>query len=272
LLLKEKSLKELFISSLKSGHIYGDNYCLPHVDSNCELSIKEEGYFRNFDLVVAIREKLCRRYETSQRESSDFSADHMNIVMRSGLFTKFALKEKCRIDSVAFYPVEIKSDRDSLDERLAHQVLNALLFFGRSIVVLDTKHCKEKGVLKLCRYLPATFLGYTGKEDYFNVISTFDRFISTNIYFLRKRSLAKLLVNNGVEVAKVHKIYRCLENIQRINQKIAFSQVNFDGEVVLLPEELEFIKRLVDVSLTPNTRVANKLIKNSINTKITDFL
>jgi hypothetical protein len=151
-------------------------------------------------------------------------------------------------------------------------VLNALLFFGRSIVVLDTNHCKERGVRKLCRYLPATFLGYTGKEDYFNVISTFDRFISTNIYFLRKRSLAKLLVNNGVEVAKVHKIYRCLENIQRINQKIAFSQVNFDGDVVLLPEELEFIKRLVDVSLTPNTRVANKLIQNSINTKITDFL
>jgi hypothetical protein len=84
--------------------------------------------------------------------------------MRSGLFTKFALKEKCRIDSVAFYPVEIKSDHDSLDERLAHQVLNALLFFGRSIVVLDSKHCEEKGARKLCRYLPATFLDTPAKK------------------------------------------------------------------------------------------------------------
>ena len=74
--------------------------------------------------------------------------------MRSGLYTKFALKEKCRIDSIEFYPIEIKSDQDSLDERLTHQVLNALLFFGRSIVVLDAKHWEERGVRKLCRYYP----------------------------------------------------------------------------------------------------------------------
>ena len=125
--------------------------------------------------------------------------------MRSSLFTKFASKEKCRLDSVSFYPVEIKSDHDILDERLTHQVLNALLFFGRSIVVLDNKHCRDKGVRKLCRYLPATVIGYSGEDDYFNLISTFDRFIATNIYFLKKRSLARLLVNNGVEIGKIHK-------------------------------------------------------------------
>ena len=56
--MKERELKELFISSLKSGHIEGESDCLPRVDSNYELSIKEEGYFRNFDLVVAVRENL----------------------------------------------------------------------------------------------------------------------------------------------------------------------------------------------------------------------
>jgi hypothetical protein len=139
-------------------------------------------------------------------------------------------------------------------------------------VVLDIKHCRDKAVRKLCRYLPATVIGYSGEDDYFNLISTFDRFISTSIYFLKKRSLARLLVNNGVEIGKIHKIYKCLETIQRINQKIAFSQVNFEGDVVLLPEELEFIKRLVDIQLISNKRIANKLIRDSIDTKITDFL
>jgi hypothetical protein len=30
------------------------------------------------------------------------------------MFTKFTLNEKCRIHSIAFYPVEIKSDQDTL--------------------------------------------------------------------------------------------------------------------------------------------------------------
>jgi hypothetical protein len=139
-------------------------------------------------------------------------------------------------------------------------------------LVLDIKHYRDKAVRKLCKYLPATGIGYSGEDDYFNLISTFDRFISTNIYFLKKRSLARLLVNNGVKIGNIHKIYKCLETIQRINQNIAFSQVNFEGDVVLLPEELEFIKRLVDIQLISNKRIANKLIRDSIDTKITDFL
>jgi hypothetical protein len=83
--------------------------------------------------------------------------------------------------------------------------------------------------------------------------------------------LARLLVNNEVEIGKIHKIYKCLETIQRINQKIAFSQVNFEGEVILLPKELEFIKRLVDIQLISNKSIANKLIRD-IDTKIPDFL
>ena len=270
--MKEKTLKELFISSLRSGHIDYVNSNIPRINTNYEVKIKEEGYFRNFDLVIAVRQKFSVGSKEHRNDYLDLLHDRLNIVMRSGLFTKFALKEKCRIDSIAFYPVEIKSDQDTLDERLTHQVLNALLFFGRSIVVLGTKHSSVKQVRALCKYLPATFIGYTGQDDHFEVISTFDRFINTNIYFLRKRSLARLLINNGVEIERVHRIYRCLENIQRINQKIAFSQVNFNDDVVLLPEELEFIEKLVDITTISTKRAAEKLIKNSVNTKITDFV
>jgi hypothetical protein len=220
--MKEKNLEELFISSIKSGHIDNNNSGLPYMDSNCELKIKEEGYFRNFDLVIAVRQKYPMGVNNHRNDSSDLLNDSLNIVMRSYLFTKFSSREKCRLNSVSFYPVEIKSDHDILDERLTHQVLNALLFFGRSIVVLDIKHCNDKAVRKLCRYLPATVIGYSGEDDYFNLISTFDRFIATNIYFLKKRSLARLLVNNGVEIGKIHKIYKCLETIRVLTKRLLF--------------------------------------------------
>jgi hypothetical protein len=270
--MKEKTLKELFISSLRSGHIDYISSSIPRVNTNYEVTIKEEGYFRNFDLVIALRQKFSVGSKEPRNDYLDLSDERLNIVMRSGLFTKFALKEKCRIDSIAFYPVEIKSDQDALDERLTHQVLNALLFFGRSIVVLGTRHSSAKQLRNICKYLPATFIGYTGQDDHFKVISSFDRFINTNIYFLRKRSLARLLVNNGVEIERIHRIYRCLENIQRINQKIAFSQLNFHDDAVLLPEELEFINKLVDITMISTKRAAEKLVKNSLNTKITDFV
>lgn len=270
--MKEKTLKELFISSLRSGHIDYISSSIPRVNTNYEVTIKEEGYFRNFDLVIALRQKFSVGSKEPRNDYLDLSDERLNIVMRSGLFTKFALKEKCRIDSIAFYPVEIKSDQDALDERLTHQVLNALLFFGRSIVVLGTRHSSAKQLRNICKYLPATFIGYTGQNDHFKVISSFDRFINTNIYFLRKRSLARLLVNNGVEIERIHRIYRCLENIQRINQKIAFSQLNFHDDAVLLPEELEFINKLVDITMISTKRAAEKLVKNSLNTKITDFV
>ena len=50
------------------------------------------------------------------------------------------------------------------------------------------------------------------------------------------------------------------------------TDVNFEEDIVLLPEELDFIKRLVDIQLISNKRVANKLIRDSVDTKITDFL
>ncbi len=42
-------LKKLFKSSVKNGHI-NNNHLLPFSNSQkCDIKLKEEGYFRNFD-------------------------------------------------------------------------------------------------------------------------------------------------------------------------------------------------------------------------------
>ena len=69
--------------------------------------------------------------------------NYFNILTRTGLLAQFAKAEKCRIDWIRFYPVELKSDDDALDERLPNQILNAILTFGRSLLVLDEKHSKK---------------------------------------------------------------------------------------------------------------------------------
>src|SRR6188474_3641 len=160
--MNEMKLKDLFVSSLESGHILdskGDSVSLAsHED---EVRIKSEGYFRQFDLVIAI---LHRNGKSSREENS-----YDNIVMRPGQLAEIAKSESCRIDSISFYPVELKSNSDVLDERLPNQILNAILTFGKSVVVLDEKHVKRNTV-KLLRVLPATVIAYTGRGDYFRVL------------------------------------------------------------------------------------------------------
>jgi len=140
--MKEKHLKSLFIKSLHAGHI-GGNDLFSTEDSDIEIKIKDEGYFRNFDLVVAI---IKRRNDSDiQFDSTDSYDNYVNIIL-----TQFAHKEKCRIDWISFFPVELKSDYDVLDDRLPNQILNAILTFGRAILVLDKNHCeraKLKGIL-----------------------------------------------------------------------------------------------------------------------------
>ena len=101
-------------------------------------------------------------------------------------------------------------------------MLNALLIFGRSIVALGTKHCKDKRICNLCKYLPATFIGYAGQEDYFKVISTFDRFIATNIYYLRKRSLAKSLISNGERYKEFIESIDALKPSRELTKRLRF--------------------------------------------------
>jgi len=261
--MNEMKLKDLFVSSLESGHILdskGDSVSLAsHED---EVRIKSEGYFRQFDLVIAI---LHRNGKSSREENS-----YDNIVMRPGQLAEIAKSESCRIDSISFYPVELKSNSDVLDERLPNQILNAILTFGKSVVVLDEKHVKRNTV-KLLRVLPATIIGYTGTGDYFRVLSVFDRVIETGMFNLPKRSFAGMLYDNGITEG-VDKIYRRLSNLERINQKIVFNQL-FNSNTGFLKEEIEFLRGFSEINGNMSYRSSIKtMIKESKNLKVTDYL
>ena len=63
--MNQLELKKLFKSSVKNGHI-NNNHLLPFFNSQThEIKIKEEGYFRNFDLVIALINKESKQNKTN---------------------------------------------------------------------------------------------------------------------------------------------------------------------------------------------------------------
>jgi hypothetical protein len=263
----EKNLKHLFIHSINGGHIDGNTF--PYInqdDPNIELTIKDEGYYRNFDLIIAVIKKRHSSHVESNWISSGDT--YLNMITRSGQLIQFAQKERTRIDWITFYPVELKSDNDVIDGRLANQILNAILTFGRSILVVDKQHSKRlklKGVLGL---IPATVIGYTGNSDQFEVLSTFDRFINDGIFSIDKRKLTKMLLDNKIKPTS--STFNCILNFQRICQKIIFSQL-YDQHAGLMKEEINFILKLADIKPLATRKIVRSLIKETANIKITDY-
>lgn len=280
--MNQLELKKLFKSSVKNGHI-NNNHLLPFLNSQThEIKIKEEGYFRNFDLVIALINKENKQKKTNY-EYFDLEYDiQHNILMRSQQFTEFSKLEKCKIENITFIPVEIKSDNDVLDERLPNQILNAILTFGRSYLVIDKKYVLNRN-LQILKLLPTTIIGYSGKEDYFEILSIFNRCIMNGIFNIPKRSFMKLLINNNIsnKISEMVKIYHSLITLEQINQKLVFNYLfrseeeNLDLDF-LLKEEIDFLKQFYNFSTLPsektNKKQIKKLIKDSRNYLITDFL
>ena len=279
--MNQLELKNLFKSSIKNGHI-NNNHLLPFSNSQTyEIKIKEEGYFRNFDLVIALINKENKQKKTNY-EYFDLEYDiQHNILMRSQQFTEFSKLEKCRIENITFIPVEIKSDNDVLDERLPNQILNAILTFGRSYLVIDKKHVIKRN-LQILKLLPTTIIGYSGTEDYFEVLSIFNRCIMNGIFNIPKRSFIKLLINNNItnKISDIARIYQSLIILEQINQKLVYNylfRVEEDLDTdFLLKEEIDFLNQFCNFSKLPSekiyTKEIKKLIKNSRNHLITDFL
>lgn len=274
-------LKKLFKSSVKNGHI-NNNHLIPFLNSQThEIKIKEEGYFRNFDLVIALINKENKPTKINNKYFDlEYDIQH-NILMRSQQFTEFSKLEKCRIENITFIPVEIKSDNDVLDERLPNQILNAILTFGRSYLVIDKKYVLNRN-LQILKLLPTTIIGYSGKEDYFEILSIFNRCIMNGIFNIPKRSFIKLLINNNItnKISEMVKIYNSLITLEQINQKLVFnylfrSEENLDLDF-LLKEERDFLKQFYNFFTLPsektNKKKIKKLIKDSRNYLITDFL
>jgi hypothetical protein len=291
--MKEKELKQLFISSIRAGHVKticnenNDDSIKIHdnsasffpsaANSHTDIRIKDEGYFRNFDLVIAVIDKINNNNNNNNAnhnivyDSIESYDKYFNILMRSGILTQFAKAEKCRIDSIRFYPVELKSDDDVLDERLPNQVLNAILIFGRSMIVLDKKHSRRAIQRKMASLIPATIIGYSGEDDYFEVLSIFDKFVTNNVFSIKKRRLARILLQNGIS-DKIDRVYQCLTNIQALNQKLAFSELYNDDNVTFLKHEIDFLRNLTNLHLYSEKKQIANLIRETKNNKITDYI
>jgi hypothetical protein len=286
--MNEKDLKQLFISSVRSGHIKsntisnhddgnhndndnaGSHFFPSSASTDMDIKIKDESYFRSFDLVIAVIDKRHSGNSNIIYDSIESYDNYLNILMRSGILTQFAKSEKCRIDWIRFYPVEVKSDDDVLDERLPNQIINAILTFGRSVIVLDEKHSKRAKQRRMLNLIPSTIIGYTGKDDYFDLLSVFDKLITNAMFNIQKRRLARILVENGI-TAKIDKVYQCITNIQKLNQKLAFSELYDDG-VIFLKEEIEFLRSLTDLDVHSEKKQMAYLIEETKNNKITDYI
>lgn len=265
--MNEVELKDLFVSSMESRHIFSSkNRELSFLKAGSEIRVKNEGHFGQFDLVIAVLQKI----KNSKTRDSERTEAYYDILMRAGQLTEVARTEKCRIDSISLYPVELKSNCDILDGRLPNQIMNAILTFGKSIVVLDKNHV-NKNSIKFLRLLPATIIGYTGIKDHFEVLSVYDRIIHTGMFNLSKRRLAKTLIENGI-VEGIDKIHRRLQTLEHINQKLVFNEL-YNSNPGFLKEEIEFLRQFsnVQVAMTYKKQIEACVLESKDN-KITDYL
>jgi hypothetical protein len=116
---------------------------------------------------------------------------------------------------------------------------------------------------------PCTVVAYTGKEDYFQMLYFYNRFVTNTYFDMPRRRIAKILYDNGLG-DKVSKMYKVLSIVQKINQKVIFNEM-LDMDVLLSPEELEFIEKLSDYQMTSEKKQLRNLIKSTMNTQITEY-
>lgn len=253
--MNERELKSLFCSSLRSNHVK-NNDLIP----TSEIRIVEEAHLRSFDLLIAAVTK-------EPNDIRDYG-QYNNMLVRTQLLKHFARNEKCRIDCIRFFPIEIKSDDDVLDERLPKQIIDAILAFGLSILVLDKNHSRL--ARSFGKFLPTTLICYTGIDDHFEVVSTFDHLISSSVLNVKKTILAKVL--EGSDTGS--KAYSRLVALERIFQKLIFNQLYFEN-LGMTERELEFLQMITAIkppSLSLEMKKLSKLIKETANSKITDYV
>jgi hypothetical protein len=150
---------------------------------------------------------------------------------------------------------------------LPNQIINAILTFGLSVLVFDKNHAKKVKSSAL-KFMPATVVCFTGVEDHFEVLSSFDRLISNGIFSFNRTSLARVLAQNQVS----SRVYSRLTAIQQILQKLAFNQIFFE-DLELTEEELKFMRQVAELDRPSNGRQKLfNLIKETTNTKLTEFM
>ena len=118
--------------------------------------------------------------------------------------------------------------------------------------------------------LPATIVGYTGRENYFRVLSVFVRFLNDGMLNLPKRSFVNILHDNGI-MEDADRLYHRLAKLERINQKIVFNQL-YNSRIGFLKGEIEFLREFSKIkSRMSYINEAKSIVNVSKNLKVTDF-
>jgi hypothetical protein len=267
--MNEIELKNKFIEYLKTNdnHISFSNNNF----SNNIIEIRNEGLNKKFDLILAIIKTKETKFNKLKNSSIEIDDDIKGIFFRNTLLKSISEKYKIKIQNLIIFPIEIKSDRDKLDERLANQIIEAILTFGRSIVILDNDHAakiKKNGLFKI---VPSTILGYIDKEKTFVKLNSYNRVFSDSLLNINKINLIRTLERSKINI-NYNDLYRNLANIQKINQKLIFNQI-FNYDQILYKDEIEFIKKFSNINqkISLKKEIIN-LVKESKNYKITEFI
>ncbi|HKX97091.1 MAG TPA: hypothetical protein VJL78_04580 [Candidatus Nitrosocosmicus sp.] len=234
------------------------------------IEIKNEALNRKFDFILAACKVKNIKKKDIRNSTIEMDDDLKNIFVRSTLLKTISESYKMNIEKITLYPIEIKSDRDKLDERLANQVIEAILSFGRSIIILDSKHASKIIKHGLSRILPSTLIGYFSETDKFVVINRHDRVYSDSLLNVNKMHLIRTLKRADCQI-NVTKLYNNLRSLQSIHQKLIYNQIFQNGQY-LLEDEVIFMKELSSLNLKTNVKKEIiKTIQQYKNYKITDF-
>jgi hypothetical protein len=234
------------------------------------IEIKNEALNRKFDFILAACKTKNIKKKDIRNSTIEMDDDLKNIFVRSTLLKTISESYKMNIEKITLYPIEIKSDKDKLDERLANQVIEAILSFGRSIVILDNKHSLKIIKNGLSRIIPSTLIGYFSETDKFAVINRHDRVYSDSLLNVNKMQLIRTLEKADCQI-NVTKLYNNLRRVQTIHQKLIYNQIFKNGQY-LLEDEVIFMKELSSLNLKINVKKEIiKTIQVHKNYKITDF-
>ncbi|MDQ4074498.1 MAG: hypothetical protein M3162_09395 [Thermoproteota archaeon] len=269
--MNEKELKEKFIGFL--GNNPGNNFFLiDKFRSYKVIELKNEALCKKFDFILAVLKEKEIKVKRITKKTIEIDDEIKGIFFRNQLLKPIAKKYQIKIQNLIVLPVEIKSNQDKLDERLANQIIDAIFIFGRSYLVLDNKHYLAIKKSGLYRILPSTIVGYSEEKDDFVLLKKHDKVYTDSLLNINKHNLIKTLENCNVEI-NYHNLYKNLRSLQAINQKLIYNQI-FNKDPVLFENEIQFIKNLSSLSQNPVDTLKKEIInsiKETKNHKLTDF-
>lgn len=270
--MNEIELKYKFIQFLKDKHTNEDILISNNKNITKLFEIKNEALGKKFDLLIALVKTSKIKQCNIKTKTIEIDDNLKNIFTRNYLLKEISNKYKINILDLTIYPIEIKSDKDNLNERLANQIIDAILIFGRSILVLGEKHSSKIIKSGLGKILPSTIIGYNNKDQKFFLINRYSRVYSDSLLNISKKSLLRTLKRSNIAVNH-SKLYRNLKNFQAINQKLIFNQI-FNTEEFLFEQELKFIESFSQLDIHPLS-VKKEIIKSineTKNHKLTEFI